>query len=160
MPQKPLQRQAEVRAHLDCLDPQELISKEKAGKLDNYGPVVDLLKFILVRDPLQRPSLDEVTICVEQLQFKLEAQALNATRSEIEVLTGFEMLSDNSSDTEASNLDDHFFSSEIYDVQGRSQQRSYVLEHTGTNRFKPKPQVDSLECLRGLICHCQCGEGE
>ncbi|CAM6089558.1 unnamed protein product [Calypogeia fissa] len=137
------------------LPSEDLISKEKAAKLDNYGPVVDLLKFILVRDPLQRPSLDEITICVEQLQLKLEAQLCTATCSEIEVLKRFETLSESSSDIEISNLDESF-----YNVQGRFEQKIQVLDHRNRHTYKPKLQSECLECLRGLICHCQCGEGE
>jgi hypothetical protein len=51
---------------------QELISNEKAAKVDNYKPVIDFLHFVLVRDPILRPTLDDVMACLAQLQAKLQ----------------------------------------------------------------------------------------
>ena len=51
---------------------QELIPDEKAAKLDNYAPIIDYLRFILVRDPNARPSLDDLIVRLEQLQAMLE----------------------------------------------------------------------------------------
>ncbi|KAL2623593.1 hypothetical protein R1flu_003798 [Riccia fluitans] len=55
---------------------EELIPEHKAAKLDNYRPVLDLLRFILVRDPIQRPTLDDLITCVEQLQLKILEQPM------------------------------------------------------------------------------------
>ncbi|KAG0621861.1 hypothetical protein M758_3G053500 [Ceratodon purpureus] len=51
---------------------EELIPDEKAAKLDNYAPVIDFLRFILVRDPNTRPSLDDLIVRLEHLQSKLK----------------------------------------------------------------------------------------
>jgi len=51
---------------------QELISNEKAAKVDNFKPVIDFLHFVLVRDPILRPTLDDVMACLAQLQAKLQ----------------------------------------------------------------------------------------
>jgi len=50
---------------------QELIPDEKAAKLDNFAPIIDFLRFILVRDPNSRPSLDDLVVYLHQLQGKL-----------------------------------------------------------------------------------------
>lgn len=119
---------------------------------------MDLLKFILVRDPLQRPSLDEVAICVEQLQLKLEAQALLATHNGSENLTTLDQsLVENSSDTQASDSDEET-SFETNFVSDRFEQKSHGEQYNASGKFKHSSHVvESLECLRGLLCHCQCG---
>lgn len=50
---------------------QELIPDEKAAKVDNFAPVIDFLRFVLVRDPNDRPTLDDLMEHLERLQTKL-----------------------------------------------------------------------------------------
>lgn len=53
---------------------QELIPAEKAAKLENFPPIIDFLRFILVRDPSKRPSLDDLILHLQQLQAKLRKE--------------------------------------------------------------------------------------
>lgn len=63
---------------------QELISDEKAEKLDNCSPIIEFLQFILVRDPHSRPSLQDLVVKLEQLQEKLKIKTkIDSTREDI-----------------------------------------------------------------------------
>ncbi|XP_073392091.1 uncharacterized protein [Physcomitrium patens] len=63
---------------------EELISDEKAEKLDNCSPIIEFLQFILVRDPHSRPSLQDLVVKLEQLQEKLKIKTkIDSTREDI-----------------------------------------------------------------------------
>ena len=64
--------QHDLRYSISCV--QELIPEEKAAKVDNCAPVLEFLRFILIRDPNNRPSLDDVMKRLEELQAKLKAE--------------------------------------------------------------------------------------
>ncbi|KAH7295629.1 hypothetical protein KP509_27G058000 [Ceratopteris richardii] len=54
------------------LPSEELITDEKAAKLSYYKPIIEFLRFVLVRDPLKRPNLDAVISRLEMLRMKLK----------------------------------------------------------------------------------------
>ena len=55
---------------------QELITDEKAAKLNNFKPIMEFLNFVLVRDPHRRPTLDAVIQKLEQLQMVLRKDGI------------------------------------------------------------------------------------
>eukprot|EP01018_Ginkgo_biloba_P033932 Gb_41306 [translate_table: standard] len=54
------------------LPSEELITKEKAAKVEHNESIIDFLRFVLVRDPLKRPTLDDLISRLAQLQSKLK----------------------------------------------------------------------------------------
>ncbi|EFJ21503.1 hypothetical protein SELMODRAFT_417290 [Selaginella moellendorffii] len=62
---------------------EELITNEKAEKVGNFGPVVEFIRFVLVRDPCRRPTLDEVMIHLRQLQESLGRPKTKAPDTDI-----------------------------------------------------------------------------
>lgn len=62
---------------------QELIPEEKAAKVDNCVPVLEFLRFILVRDPNNRPSLDDVMKRLEELRAQIKTEETTTTHDMI-----------------------------------------------------------------------------
>ncbi|BBN11114.1 hypothetical protein MPTK1_5g09170 [Marchantia polymorpha subsp. ruderalis] len=123
---------------------EELIPEDKAAKVDNYGPVMDLLRFVFVRDPIQRPTLDDLTICVEQLQLKVleqtEANMRRVTDISSQGLTDFFPGEDTDTDSDSSS-----------DVQ-----ISGELDVCPQQEKPPHTRHSLRRCLNCLICHCDC----
>lgn len=84
---------------------QELIPDEKAAKLDNYVPIIDFLRFILVRDPNSRPSLDDLIKHLKKLQAQLNVskskQQQETQPQESLLLETFDKLASNVEDIES-----------------------------------------------------------